>query len=134
MRHPIGTTVTFDLPRPVASSKNRRRLFARGKRVLSLPSARAMDDAAMIRLVATAAARGIEFDVDDALSLRLEHDIDADTVRVTVTKVGELPATGRRGTKRDVHGMIETVADALQGVLYPDDRQVDEAGAARRRQ
>ncbi len=122
-RHPIGTRVEFTLPRPVASSKNRRRLFARGKRVMSIPSAQAVDDAAMIRTMATM-YHDIEFDADDALSLTIEHRLASDSVRVVVEKIGELPARNR-GTKRDAHGMIETIADALQGVLYPDDRNID---------
>lgn len=120
-RHPIGTRVEFTLPRPVASSKNRRRLFARGKRVMSIPSAQAVTDVAMIR-----AARPdvLSFDADDALSLTIEHHLANDSVRVVVEKIGELPARNR-GTKRDAHGMVETIADALQGVLYPDDRNID---------
>lgn len=121
----IGTAVEFELPRPVASSKNRRRVFARGRRVISLPSEQAEIDATMIANIAKLASNGIRFDRDDALRLEMRHDLARDVVLVKVEKIGELSARGARGTRRDVHGMIETIADALQEVLYDDDRAVD---------
>lgn len=131
---PVGTAFTLRLPRPVASSKNRRRLFARGRRVVSLPSAQAVDDVAMIRAAALAITGGrMPFDANDALSLSYTHDLDLDEVVVTVRKIGVLPARGPKGTKRDLHGMLETIADALQGTIYPDDRQIDSVSAARLR-
>lgn len=134
MRHPIGTAVEFEIPRPVASSKNRKRIFGRGARKIVLLSKKAERDVADVRLLAIDAARGIEFHADDALSLTYAHDVHADTLRVRVEKVGELPPAGgrhKRGTKRDVHGMLETIADALQGVLYPNDNAIDVFGGRR---
>ena len=129
---PIGTSFTFRVPRPVASSKNRRRGFARGRRVVSLPSEQAVADVGMLRTAALAVTGGrMPFDSDDALSLTYAHELDLDEVVVTVQKIGLLPARGPRGTRRDVHGMMETIADALQGLLYPDDRQIDHVSAAR---
>ena len=133
IRHPIGTKVEFRLDSPVASSKNRRRLFKRGKRVISLPSTQAVHDAASIAAAAALACGGIVFHDDDALHLDYEHDIDTDAVVVTVTKIGEIPPKGKRGTKRDVHGMAETIADALQGVIYNDDRCIDQLTCGRKR-
>ena len=134
MRHPIGTAVEFVIPRPVASSKNRKRIFGRGARKIVLLSREAERDIADVRTLALAAARGIEFHEDDSLSLTYTHDVHADTLRVRNEKVGELPARGgrhKRGTKRDVHGMVETIADALQGVLYPNDNAIDVFGGRR---
>jgi len=133
VRLPIGTQVTFELPHPVASSKNSRRIFARGPRVVSLPSKKAVSDASMIATMAKVAARGMRFHPDDALALDYTHDVKTDMVRVTVWKIGEIPTKGKRGTKRDVHGMCETIADALQGVLYDDDRAFDEVTIRRAR-
>lgn len=131
---PIGTSFTLRIPRPVASSKNRRRLFARGRRVVSLPSAQAVADVGMLRAAAVAVTNGrMPFDSDDALMLTYHHELDLDEVVVTVAKLGLLPARGPKGTKRDVHGMLETIADALQGTLYPDDRQIDVVMAVRER-
>lgn len=131
MRHPIGTAVEFEIPRPVASSKNRKRIFGRGARKIVLLSREAERDIADVRTLALAAARGIEFHEDDSLSLTYTHDVHADTLRVRIEKVGELPTKGKRGTKRDVHGMVETIADALQGVLYPNDNAIDVFGGRR---
>ena len=125
LRVPIGTFVAFTLERPVASSKNRRRLFARGRRVISLPSEQATSDAAAIRTAALRASEGVRFHPDDILALDYEHNVATDRVRVMVRKVGEMPSKGKRGTRRDVHGMCETLADAMQGVLYDDDRAFD---------
>ncbi len=133
MTLPVGYAIEFRIPRPVASSKNRRRVFARGKRVISLPSSQAVADAGLIATLARAAAGGVAFGPDDALRLTYEHDIESDEVLVRIEKVGSIPTKGKRGTKRDVHGMLETVADALQGVLYANDSAVDEFGGRRRR-
>lgn len=133
-RHPIGTFVEFTMPRPVASSKNRKRIFGRGKRKIVLLSKDAERDVADVRLLALAAARGLEFHADDALRLSYHHNIHDDSVRIRVEKVGELPPRGgrvKRGTKRDVHGMMETIADALQGVLFPNDSAIDQFGGRR---
>lgn len=141
---PIGTAFEFEIPRPVASSKNRRRLFARGTRltkkgkfvprIVSLLSEDAEDDTALIRRLAGKSAGDVmPFGPDDALRIDYSHCVETDRVTVRVEKVGTLPARGKRGTRRDVFGMLETIADALQGVLYPDDRQVDAGSFARRR-
>ena len=121
----IGFSVSFELRRPVASSKNRRRIFRRGRRFVSLPSEDAEIDTRMIRDAALQAADGFAFGPDDALAIDFHHDLTTDRVRVTVTKVGDLPKKGKRGTRRDAHGMLETIADALQGALYPNDSAVD---------
>lgn len=132
---PVGTTVELRIPRPVASSKNRRRVFARGRRTVSLLSEQATADVALVRHLAAQATGGVmPFDKDDALRLEYDHKLGTDDLVVRVVKVGTLPPPGRkRGTRRDLHGMMDTLADALQGVLYPDDRQIDEAACRRRR-
>lgn len=130
---PIGSFVEFELPRPVASSKNRRRIFARGRRVASMPSEQAVSDTAMVAAAAREASHGLSFGPHDQLRLDYWHVLDRDTVGVRVTKIGEMPTKGKRGTKRDLHGMLETIADALQGVLYQDDRNVEQVSCARRR-
>lgn len=124
---PIGTAIEFEIERPVASLKNRRRIFRGkgGRGLVSLPSKQAEVDTAMIVRAAQVAAGGRAFGPDDALRLDFSHHLASGVVRVRVEKIGELAARGARGTGRDCHGMVETIADALQDVLYPDDRQVD---------
>lgn len=132
-RLPIGTSVTFRIPHPVRSKKNGKVWRKRRGRMLFCQSDAAQNDTAEIRLVAASASKGVTFHADDALHLDYEHVIETDDVIVTVTKVGELPAKGKRGTKRDVIGMMETIADALQGVLYPNDSAIDIGTCGRRR-
>lgn len=125
------------LPRPIASIKNRRVLGTkaaiRAGKVRRVPFSRKSDaqktDMQMVRNYARIelARRGVTpFGPDDAILLDIRHMIEADELVVRAMRCGTLP-TKRRGTKRDVHGMIETIADALQGVWYDDDRQIDHA-------
>jgi len=130
-RHPIGTFVEFVMPQPVASKKNGRKWKKLGHRVRLVPSDEAHADAAEVAMRARVAANGLQFHADDALSLTYTHDVNSDAVRIRVEKVGELPAKGKRGTKRDVHGMLETIADALQGALFPNDSAIDVFGGRR---
>jgi hypothetical protein len=130
-RLPIGTAVEFTIPHPVASKKNRRKWIKRGRRKFLVPSDEAMHDAIEIACRARVMANGVEFHADDALSLTYEHLLMTGEVRIRVEKVGELPLRGPRGTRRDAHGMLETIADALQGVLYPNDSAIDAFGGRR---
>ena len=105
-----------------------------------VPSKQAVEDerdlasAARLAVARNGGRSTMPFDEQDAVRLDYQHDIDNDMLHVRVTKIGLLPertpsgkAKGGKklGTKRDSHGMAETIADALQGVVYPDDRQVD---------
>lgn len=114
---------------PVASKKNGRRWLQRGGRQFLVPSTRAVSDEASIRAMAREAMKraGLGCLPSDAtIGIEIEHDVEADLVHVRVARIGSLPpGRERKGTKRDVHGMVETIADALSGVVYPDDRQVD---------
>lgn len=131
---PIGYAIEFDLDRPVASKKNGRRPWKRGNRVFLIPSAKAVADEQMVADAARAACGGVmPFGPDDALRIDYSHDVKTDLVHVRVTKVGVLPAKGPRGTKRDVFGMLETIADGMQDVLYPNDSAVDAGSFERRR-
>lgn len=128
--HPIGTKFSFAVSTPPASKKNGRRVFRAGNRLRFVPSSAAIASEAEVAAAARQATGGtMPFDRCDALRLDYTHDIETDAVQIVVTKIGTLPEKSTRkqlrGTKRDVHGMLETIADALQGVLYPDDDAVD---------
>ncbi len=139
--------LSMDLPRPVASLKNSRVLAWRkmvkpGQRVRMVPrsikSEKQDADLDMVKRhaeVALARSGGSPFGPDDAIRIEVDHMIEDDTLRVRAVKVGTLPPAhgrhGRRGTKRDVHGLIEAIADGLQGVWFEDDRQVDAAAQTR---
>lgn len=135
--HPIGHSLSFTIPTPPASKKNGRRWLKFGGRMRFVPSDAARRDERDVANIAHLACGGVmPFDADDALHIGYEHDIDSDTVEVTVTKIGTLPSGKKgkkRGTKRDVISIAETLADALQGVLYPNDNAVDAWAIGRRR-
>lgn len=126
---PVGHYVEFEIDRPIASSKNSRRIYSRGKRkgnkkVKSLPSEQCEKDIKALRLAAREAIEWGEmpFDRDDILQLDTEYCPIETRTWVCVTKVGEIPKRGRRYTERDVHSSVETICDALEDVIYPDDR------------
>lgn len=135
---PIGYRIAFTIPRPPASKKNGRRVFRAGKRIRFMPSRQAELDEDLVAEIARQGCGGqMPFDELDALRIDYSHDIATDSVPVTVTKVGTLPAKGKkgqkRGTKRDVISIAETLADALQGVLYPNDNAIDAWAIERKR-
>lgn len=138
---PVGYTITFTISAPaVVSKKNNYRWLKYGTRMKVTPSAKVI---ASERVIASAARLAIArnggrstmpFDGQDTIRIDYQHDIDNDMLHVRVTKIGLLPErtpSGRvkggkkLGTKRDCHGMLETIADALQGVAYPNDNQLD---------
>lgn len=134
--HPIGTQFVFAVTTPPASKKNGRRWLKRGRRKFLMPSDKAIASEAEVAAAASRATGGrMPFDELDAVRLDYSHDILTDLVQITVTKIGVLPAKGTakcpRGTKRDAHGMLETIADALQGIIYPNDNAVDAGSFAR---
>lgn len=55
--------------------------------------------------------------------VRLELDVSAERVRVTVT-AAEAPSVKR--PRPDLDNIVKSVADALNGVAYDDDRQLVE--------
>lgn len=99
-----------------------------------MASERAIASAAQLAVSRDNGRVTMPFDEQDTIRIDYQHDIGTDMVHVRVMKIGTLPErtpSGRvkggkkLGTKRDCHGMLDTIADALQGVIYPDDRQVD---------
>lgn len=134
---PIGYSLSFTIPTPPTSKKNGRRWLKFGGRMRFVPSSKACQDERTVAEIARQACGGVmPFDAGDALHIGYEHDIDSDTVEVTVTKIGTLPSGKKgqkRGTKRDVISIAETLADALQGVLYPNDNAIDVWAIGRKR-
>ena len=82
-----------------------------------------------IRSFARAALRNVLAATDGATALgrnycSVEFELDEQNqqMRVTIHDLGPR-AKQREWTKRDVHSVIETTMDALQGVVFDDDRQ-----------
>ena len=144
----MGPLVQFRLPRPVQSLKNRRQLGWRkvvrpGAVVKKVPVTRKSSeqkaDIDMVRRyaqVALARAGTSCFAPDDMIRIDIGHFVKTDEVVVRLLKIGTLPSGERgekRGTKRDVHGLIELVCDALNGVAWHDDSQAESASQVRLR-
>lgn len=45
-------------------------------------------------------------------------------VEVEVVDLGPQPTRGRKNTKRDVHGVVESIMDGIEGHVFDNDRQV----------
>ena len=72
------------------------------------------------------------FGAHDDCRVDLVHRVSDDAVVVTVSRLGAPQrVAGKTGRRRDVHNLIDTLCDALQGVLYHDDRQLAHVSAAR---
>lgn len=145
----MGPLVQFRLPRPVESLKNRRQLGWRkvvrpGAVVKSVPVTRKsgeqkadIDMVQRYARVALARAGVSGFGPDDMIRIDIGHFVRTDEMVVRLLKIGTLPSGNKkgekRGTKRDVHGLIELVCDALNGVAWHDDSQVESASQMRLR-
>ncbi len=109
-------------PRPVASKKNRRRPIGNGRTVASRE---ASSDERALRTLALLEMHGQGFQrvESDDVEIVMRHFVEEDEIEIQVRALRPKPK-GRSGRRRDLHGMIETVADALQGVAYANDNQV----------
>lgn len=126
-QHPYGATLYFSVLNPIASKKNGRRMVKRGHRKILVDGKAATVSSNEIRRAAREAikAGGPVFDADDLLNITYRHNLRTGEVDVSVRKVGDISSVGNAGLERDVHGMLETLADAMQGIVFPNDKQVD---------
>lgn len=121
-------SVRMVFPLVPASAKNRtqiRRPKGGGKPWIAKSEDAEQDQQAMA-LMATAQARprvGTTLFGRNYVGAEITLDPDAHKTSVIVHDLGEQPKSGRRYTQRDVHGIVESVMDALQGVVFDDDRQ-----------
>lgn len=124
----VGVRFVF----PVWPCKKNNAAYAHGRRIGS--SRVAKHEAAIRAHVARALPPGAEplFGSIDDCRVDLVHRVRDDAVVVTVSRVGKPHRVGRKtGRRRDVHNLIDTLCDALQGVLYADDRQLVHVSAER---
>ena len=61
---------------------------------------------------------------DHDLSLTIRYLVDRDEVEVEVEDLGAPDLAGRTGRRHDVPNLPILIADALQGALYDNDRQI----------
>jgi hypothetical protein len=115
--------IWFTLAHKPASKKNSRRWIKRGGRRFLVPSAAAVSAEQSIREAARSALDQYSATTfgDDPVRLDYCHDDRlGGMVHVLVSREDGEPANCRA----DLHGMLETIADALQGVCYANDRQI----------
>lgn len=127
-----GRVVAVRFVFPVWPCKKNNAAFARGRRIGS--SRVAKHEAAIRAHVERALPPGAAplFGGVDDCRVELVHRVSDDAVVVTVSRVGAPRRVGRKtGRRRDVHNLIDTLCDALQGVLYGDDRQLVHVSAER---
>lgn len=139
-RSSVGAKV-FRITLPVVPSiKNSRRLLkvrAGGKlRTISARSIASREAMSTVQLLVDAALADYGVPVgrslfgDDRISVRIEHDVATGTVDLTVRSKGpKAPGSGRR----DLQNLQDGLLDALEGLIYDNDRQVDVLVMRRRR-
>lgn len=108
----------------VASKKNRRRWIRRGRKKFLVPSSEATADESSLHEAAVRSlpAGTIPFP-DDDVELTIVYHARSGKVDIGCRSIGPRPK-GFTGRRRDAHGMIETIADALQDAFYRNDNQV----------
>jgi len=127
---------TFTIPVP-PSTKNSRRLLKHGRRTIVAKSAaatramRSIQDLAIqelhrraLRPPSIIMSGGTLFS-DDDVAIDITHNVEADTVTVSVWSAGPR-GKGKTGRKRDLQNLQEGILDALQGILFENDNQVTE--------
>jgi hypothetical protein len=130
--------IVFEVP-PPHSKKNNTQPMRRGKhgpirigpRAVVRREARAMRQL-VFEAIAQLGVVGPLFGCEDDIDMQVEHVLGRDVVRVTVTRLGPpLAVHGRTGRRRDLVNLFDSIADAMNGVLYGDDRQVARCGGRR---
>lgn len=116
---------------PVWQSKKNDVLISRGKVRCGTRSSRHAD--VMRQHVARIVPHGtVLFGDTDDVHVSAVHNVDDDTVTVTMRRAGAPRQVGRKtGRRRDVHNLLDTLCDAMQGVVYGDDKQVSMASVER---
>jgi len=119
--------VELDLGFLPASKKNRTKIIKFGNRYSLAAGAGIKEQEALIRLIAAEALKHRQpFEDDDEIEMSVVWLVNHDRVKVSIQATGKRPKKGRYG-RADATNLIAIIADALQGVLYHNDRQVAKA-------
>ena len=115
--------VSITVPIP-ASKKNRRILNTKGKHPILLPSPDAKQSEKEIRDAwIEAVGRLAPVWDSEEIAVSVTYAVKTQKVTIDVEPLAPRPK-GVTGRRRDLHGMIETVCDALEGLAYKNDNQV----------
>lgn len=109
------------------SAKNRSEIRVRGsKRWISKSKQAERDQSQMAAIVRALNLSGIgeTFFGDHYVGVRIVVDEDQQETSVEIVDLGPQPTKGRRYTKRDVHGVVESIMDGIEGHVFDNDRQV----------
>jgi Holliday junction resolvase RusA-like endonuclease len=131
LRDTDGQAIALQFVFPVWQSKKNDTVpmrNGRGVRAGERSKAHAAAMRAHLSHVATGAAL---FGADD-VAIEVQHDVATDLCQVIVLRRGPAKAVaGKTGRRRDVHNLLDTLCDALQGIAYDDDRQAIKVTARR---
>jgi hypothetical protein len=115
----------IDWSRQAHSSKNQRKPVRRGGKTRWVISDVAESDRKSLRLVSAllgSAVRDGSLFGGNEVGVRIEVDKTEKRTRITVSDLGPRGVT--KGRRRDIHGGIELIMDALEGIAFDDDCQV----------
>lgn len=115
--------LTIVVPLIPRSAKNRRRIVNVRGRIRSFVSREAQSDEHAIRAAVRDAVGREVWAGSNYVSVSITVDEAACATLIVIRDLGPQPKRGKRNTRRDVHGTIETVMDALTDCAYADDRQ-----------
>ena len=119
--------ITVRFPFVPKSAKNRCEIRMRGtRRWISKSKDAERDQASMAAIV-----RGlnlVEFGRtvfgSNYVGVHVRIDELSQETEVEIVDLGPQPTRGRKHTKRDVHGVVESIMDGIEGHVFDNDRQV----------
>lgn len=117
----------FTIPVPPSSKNARRARMLPTGRLIQFRPKHVVDATATIKVAAqqAMAKARTQLSQDSDLCVMLDHHVGRDEVEVRVWEVRPRP-DGKTGRKRDVINLPELVCDAMQDVVYANDRQVSD--------
>lgn len=118
--------LTFTIPFvPVSKKNNTHRITVRGRPMIA-PTKKVKDQQRTIGALFTQAVGrwfGPTFFGAEEVAVTITRHVAAETVTVTIENLGP-PPKGRTGRDRDTQNLADTICDALNGIAWNDDRQV----------
>ena len=127
-------TITFTIPVP-PSLKNSV-VLGRGRMRKSgacKAAMRGIRDAARLAVEARYPSTQGPLFGGNRVSLDVEHDVGRGLLNVVLTDLGPFPTRGATGRKRDLQNLQDALCDALEGIVYENDNQIDRLTMARAR-
>lgn len=119
--------LTFTIPFvPVSKKNNTHRITVSGRPMIAPTKKVKREQITIANAALLAITRGGLFHVPfraNEVSVTIVRHVAAETVTVTIEDLGP-PPKGRTGRDRDTQNLADTICDALNGIAWNDDRQV----------